>query len=315
MKTKHQRPLVVTIGGNAIIKKGEEGSTEDELENLRLVFGELASYITDTPLVITHGNGPMVGEILLRSELAKEKVPPLPLYVCGAHSQAEVGLLVQQILRNELSKIGVKREIATVVTQVVVSGDDQSFSRPEKPIGFFYSEAEAERLETELGWQMREDSHRGYRRVVPSPKPRRVVEMETIKRLVEEGVITICGGGGGVPVVEEDGALKGVDAVVDKDHTTTLIANSIGAERIINITQVDAAYLDFGGSNQRRIDIMTVEKAEEYLKKGEFQQGSMAPKIESAIEFIDAGGREVLITSPASLGAALSGISGTRIIP
>ena len=310
-----QGPLVVTIGGNAIIKRGDECSTDEELENLRLLFGELVYYITDCALLITHGNGPMVGEILLRSELSKERVPPLPLYMCGAHSQAEVGLLVQQTLHNELARIGVRRESATVVTQVVVDRNDPSFLSPEKPIGLFYSRAEAQRLANEWGWQMREDSHGGHRRVVPSPLPHKVVEMETIKRLVEENTIAICGGGGGVPVVEEDGILKGVDAVVDKDHTTTLIANAIGAERIINITQVDAVYLDFGGPEQRRIDIMTVEKAEEYLKKGEFQPGSMAPKIESAIEFVDAGGREVLITSPQSVGAALSGVSGTRIIP
>ncbi len=309
------RPLVISIGGNAIVRKGEKGSTEDELENLRLIFSELAGLITDTPVVITHGNGPTVGEILLRSELSKHRVPPLPLYMCDAHSQAEVGLLIQQTLHNELSKIGVKRQSVTLVTQVVVERNDASFSRPEKPIGLFYSEQEAERLSKEYGWQMREDSQRGYRRVVPSPLPRRVVEMDIIRALVESNIIAICGGGGGVPVVEENGILKGIDAVVDKDRTTTLIANGVSAERIINITQIDAVYLDFGGPNQRRVDIMTVEKAEEYLKRGEFQPGSMAPKVESAIEFIDAGGSEVLITSPWSIGTALSGLSGTRIIP
>ena len=284
------------------------------MESLRALFRRLIPHIKGLPLVITYGNGPMVGEILLRSELAKHRVPPLPLYMCVAHSQAEVGLLIGQTLTSELSRHNIDATVATVVTQVVVDREDPSFSNPQKPVGLFYSRKEAEHLSAELGWQMIRDGNRGYRRVVPSPMPLRVVEIDAIRGLFEGGIIPLCGGGGGVAVYESEQGLKPIDCVVDKDYTTELIATAIGAERIINITQVDGVYLNYGSKEQQRLHMLTIEMAKEYLQKGEFQPGSMAPKISSAIAFIERGGKEVLITNTSGLEPALHGHGGTRIV-
>ncbi|MDO8447068.1 MAG: carbamate kinase [Deltaproteobacteria bacterium] len=306
---------IVSLGGNALVRKGEKGTIEEQFEHTRSAMSAVARIIDmGYNVVITHGNGPIVGYIVIQNEAAKETVPPMPLYVCDADSEGGIGFVIQQTLYNRLKETGKQRDVVAVVTQVVVDRNDPAFSNPTKPIGPFYMKEEAELLARERGWVVKEDSRRGYRRVVPSPRPLKVVEAGVIKALAETGVIVIAVGGGGVPVIERsDGTLEGIDAVIDKDLATSCLARDLGAELFINLTQIDRAYINFGKSDQKGLDNITVEDARTYLKQGEFAPGSMGPKIEAAIEFIEIGGREVIITTPELIDEAMEGKAGTRI--
>ena len=267
-------------------------------------------------IVITHGNGPIVGNIVIRNEAAKDIIPPMPLYICNADSEGGIGFMLQQALYNQLKKLDAHRDVATIVTQVVVDKNDPAFSKPTKPIGPFYTKEEAERIKQQKGWTIHEDSNRGYRRVVPSPKPLKVIEADIIKRLAMDGVIVIAAGGGGVPVVEtNEGKLQGIDAVIDKDLTTAVLANAIGAETFIDLTQTDSVYINYGKQNQKPLNRPPLSEVKKYLTQGEFPPGSMGPKIEAAIEFLETGGKEVIITTPELVEAAMKGKAGTRITP
>ncbi len=308
---------VVSLGGNAILPAGGPGRIEEQFRVTLQSMEQVVRLIrSGEEVVITHGNGPIVGNILLRNEAAADMIPPTPLYICGADSQGGIGFMIQQVLGNLLRSKGIPRPVATVVTQVVVDPEDPAFQEPTKPIGPPFEEGEARRLMRERGWRMREDAGRGWRRVVPSPEPKRIVEAETVRLLVESGCVVIAAGGGGVPVCENaDGALRGVEAVVDKDLASVVLAGAVGASRLIIITAVDAVALDYGKPTQRPIERMSVEEAKRYLEEGQFPPGNMGPKVLGAVRFIEQGGSEVLITSVGALGDALAGRGGTRILP
>lgn len=306
---------VVSLGGNALIRRGEEGTIEEQFAHTRACTLQLSRMVRDGfRIVITHGNGPIVGNIVIRNEAAKNTVPPMPLYICDADSEGGIGYMIQQTLYNSLRGIREVRDVVTVITQVVVDKKDRAFEKPSKPIGPFYSEDEAAELEKSRGWILREDSGRGYRRVVPSPRPKKIIETEVIRLLAQSGVITIAAGGGGVPVVElASGDLQGVDAVVDKDLATSLLARGLGAECFINLTQVDSVYFDYGRAGQRALRDVGLEEISAYYEQGHFPPGSMGPKIEAAIDFLRAGGKEVIITTPELVEEAMQGRAGTRL--
>lgn len=306
---------IISIGGNTLIRQGEKGTIEDQFRHTEECMVYLAKLAAQGgKIVITHGNGPIVGNIVIRNEAAKNIIPPMPLYICNADSEGGIGFMIQQSLYNQLKKLNIKRETATVVTQVVVDKNDSAFLNPAKPIGPFYTKEEAKIIQKQKGWAIVEDSHRGYRRAVPSPKPLKVVEADIIKKLALDGVIVIAAGGGGVPVVEMgDGILRGIDAVIDKDLATAVMAREIGADKFIDLTSIDNVCTNFGKPNQKALDRLTVSEAKKYLHAGEFAQGSMGPKVEAAIEFLEAGGKEVIITTPGLLEKAVQGKAGTRI--
>jgi len=309
-----QRSVVVSLGGNAILPAGGAGTIEEQFRVTRQTMRHVVDLVRSHRVAITHGNGPIVGNILIRNEAARDKIPPMPLDVCGADSQGGLGYMIQQTLQNLLSEQGLSQEVATVITQVVVDRDDPRFVNPSKPIGPFYDEHEAEVLASTKGWRMVQDAGRGWRRVVPSPLPKRIVEIATVRALFEQGHVVIAAGGGGIPVVErEDGSLGGVEAVIDKDLASVVLAHALGAETLLNITAVDSVQLDFGTPAQRRIPRMTIQEAMRLLGEGQFPPGSMGPKIEAAIWFLKGGGREVCITSPAGLHDAWKGKGGTWI--
>ena len=314
---KDKSITIVSIGGNTLIRKGEKGTIEEQFEHTEKCMTYIAKMASQGKrIVITHGNGPIVGNIVIRNEAAKDIIPPMPLYICNADSEGGIGFMLQQALYNQLKKFNAHRDVATIVTQVVVDKNDPAFSKPTKPIGPFYTKEEAERIKQQKGWTIHEDSNRGYRRVVPSPKPLKVIEADIIKRLAMDGVIVIAAGGGGVPVVEtNEGKLQGIDAVIDKDLTTAALANAIGAETFIDLTQTDSVYINYGKQNQKPLDRPALSEVKKYLTQGEFPPGSMGPKIEAAIEFLETGGKEVIITTPELVEAAMKGKAGTRITP
>jgi carbamate kinase len=293
--------LVLALGGNALGR----GTTAEQLATLRHACAVIAPIVREGEVVVTHGNGPQVGNELLRQERAADEVPPLPLYLAVAQTQAEIGALIE----TELSAAA-SRPVACLITHVHVDPDDPAFDDPTKPIGPFYSEEEAGSLERERGWRLVEDSGRGYRRVVPSPQPLDVVEVEAIRALLGSGAIAIACGGGGIPVVSRNGYLKGVDAVIDKDRASALLAERLDADRLVILTEVPAVYRNYRKSNQQEIRELSAADAEELLSG--LAEGSMRPKVESALQFARAGG-ETLITSFDALAEALEGKAGTRI--
>lgn len=309
------RKIIVSIGGNAIVKRGGSGTIEEQFENLEYACRYIARMSAGGhSIIITHGNGPIVGNIVIRNESAKNIVPPMPLYICDADSEGGIGFMIQQTLYNQLHRFHNIKDVVTVVTQVVVDIGDPAFKKPSKPIGPYYTREEAEAIAKARGWVMSEDSSRGFRRTVPSPRPKRIIESAVIKRLSEEGVIVIAAGGGGVPVIEgADGTLTGVDAVIDKDYATCLLALETGADTLVNLTQVEMVYLDFGKDGERGIAGMSVKDARKHLSENQFAPGSMGPKIRSAVDFLEGGGTEVVITSPEAIEPALEGRAGTRI--
>ena len=309
---------MVSLGGNAIIRRGQTGTIEEQFANADEACSVIAALSAKNaaPIIVTHGNGPIVGNIVIRNEAASALVPLMPLFIADADSIGGVGFMLQLSIHNHLNKIKSSRKVATLVTQVVVDPEDPAFSNPSKPIGPFYTEKEARSIEKERGWVMKEDSQRGFRRVVPSPRPRRVVEADVVRRLAAEGVIVIAAGGGGVPVVEDSsGMLHGIDAVIDKDLSTALLGVEVKAGLFIDLTSVEAVFLDYNKPGQRLISGMSVIEAKRYLAERHFAEGSMRPKIEAAIGFLEGGGEEVIITAPSLAMEALAGKAGTRIYP
>ncbi|GFN22338.1 carbamate kinase [Thermanaeromonas sp. C210] len=310
------KTVVLAFGGNAIIRPGQKGTYEEQKANIQETCRQLVDLVRDGyRLVLTHGNGPQVGNILIKNEVAKDVVPPMPLDVLVSDTQASIGYIIQQTLSYELARAGLKVPTVSIVTQVVVDPSDPAFQNPTKPIGPFYSEQEARKLIEEKGYQMVEDSNRGWRRVVPSPKPLEIVEKEAVKALLQAGIIVVAAGGGGIPVVRKpDGSLEGVEAVIDKDRAARLLASEVGAEFLFLLTEVEQVYLDFGKPTQRAVSRLTVEEAKKYLAEGQFPPGSMGPKIEAAISFVEAGGEKAIIGSLSKAAAAVAGRSGTAVV-
>ncbi|KPL00476.1 MAG: carbamate kinase [candidate division Zixibacteria bacterium SM23_73_3] len=312
-----RKTAVVALGGNAITKKGEEDTIARQFANTRESLRGVVELIRDGyNLAITHGNGPQVGNAIFRVELARGKAPILPLGICVADTEGGMGYMIEQSLKNRLNKEGIRRDVVTIVTQVIVDKDDPSIKEPTKFIGQFYTRQEAKKLAKNRGWVVKEDRAKTWRRVVPSPNPLEIVEKKTIKSLVEKGVVVIAAGGGGIPVyVEKNGALEGMDAVIDKDRASAVLARDIGAELLLILTEVEKVALHFGTLLQIDLDKLTVEEAKKYLKEGHFPSGSMGPKIEAAIQFLESGGKEVIITSiPRAYDAVKKKTAGTRIV-
>ncbi len=310
---------VVAIGGNSLIKDKQHVSVQDQYNAVKETTRHIVDMIEKGwDIAIGHGNGPQVGFILRRSEIAAKVagMHEVPLDACGADSQGAIGYALQQNLYNEFKRRGMTKSAATVVTQVLVDKDDPAFQNPTKPIGSFMDEEEARRRAKENSWTVVEDAGRGWRRVVPSPIPQKIVEIEAVRKLLDAGIITITVGGGGIPIVEEeDGTLKGVAAVIDKDFASSLLARSIRADLFLISTAVEKVYLNFNKPNQKAIDQMTVSEARRYLEEGHFAKGSMEPKIRAIIWYLEAGGKEAIITDPEHLTAALEGETGTRVVP
>ncbi len=316
MTTANHGPLtVVALGGNAILQRGENGTFEEQLRNINSTAAQLAELVAQgVRLVITHGNGPQIGATLIRHELSRQTVPPLPLHACGAETQGFLGYVIQQSLQNELAKRRVSAEVATVITQVVVDGNDQAFQNPTKPIGPFYTEWQRRKvLEERSDIVIKEDSGRGHRRVVPSPDPKLVVETKTIQTLVENGVIVIACGGGGIPVIQRGQEVLGIEAVIDKDLAAEGLATSIGAAQLAIMTDVDGVFLNYGRDDQRFLARVTGDDLAKYAQVGHFAAGSMGPKVEAVLRFLDHGGKRAVIGYLGSLKEAVEGRTGTQI--
>jgi carbamate kinase len=307
--------IMVALGGNAILKHTEEGTAMDQLRNVRATSKVLVELVRKGyQLAITHGNGPQVGDILLKNDIAKSSLPPMPLDICSSESQGMIGYMLQQSMYSELHLAGLDSTIATIVTQTVVDSDDPAFVHPTKPIGPFYTALEASKLRNEKGWTIVDDSGRGFRRVVPSPQPIRFVEEAAIKTLFENGVMIIASGGGGVPVIiKEDGTISGVEGVIDKDRASVILANTLSADILLILTDVMNAYVDYNRPNQSPIYDISIEEAKKLADDGQFAEGSMAPKVESAIRFVEEGGKSAIITSMDNVFQALAGQGGTVI--
>jgi carbamate kinase len=315
-----QKLAVVAIGGNSLIKDKTHQTVEDQYEAARETTFHIADMIEQGwDVAIGHGNGPQVGFILRRSEIAAkiEGMHEVPLDVCGADTQGAIGYALQQTLQNELYQRGVKKKVVTVITQVLVDKEDPAFKTPSKPIGGFMDEPEAKRRETEQEWTVVEDAGRGWRRVVASPLPKEIVELETVETLLERGIITITVGGGGIPVVDPgDGNYRGIAAVIDKDFASSLLAQKVNADLFVISTAVEKVALNFGKPDEKWLDKMTLAEAKQYLAEGtHFAKGSMAPKIEAIIWYLENGGKQALITDPENIGRALKGETGTWIVP
>jgi carbamate kinase len=310
---------VIAIGGNSLIKDAAHQTVEDQYEAAKATCLHIADMIeAGYEVIIGHGNGPQVGFILRRSEIAAkaEGMHEVPLDVCGADTQGAIGYALQQNLQNELQRRGKSRPVATVVTQVLVDKADPAFRNPTKPIGGFMEIGEAKRREKDMGWNVVEDAGRGWRRVVASPDPKQIVEIDAIKALIAADVIVICTGGGGIPVVRnETGALEGIAAVIDKDFGSSLLATNVGAELFVISTAVEKVALNFGKPDQEWLDKMTLAEAKAYMAEGKhFAKGSMAPKIQAIIRFLENGGKRALITNPENIGRALKGETGTWVV-
>ncbi|MDJ0748176.1 MAG: carbamate kinase [Woeseiaceae bacterium] len=312
------KPLVViAIGGNSLITDAGHMSVVDQYR----AAGETASHIAPivaagNRVVVTHGNGPQVGFILMRSELARDVLHQVPLANCVADTQGSIGMQIAQTLQNAFREFSNEQQVAAIVTQVLVDPDDPSFANPTKPIGPFMSEAEARQRAEDDGWAIAEDANRGWRRVVPSPAPLEILEMPVIRALVDSDTIVVAAGGGGIPVIRKpDGELRPRPAVIDKDAASSLLARELGANVLVFSTDVDKVALNLGTPEQTDIDRMTRAECRRYLDEGHFATGSMLPKIEAALEFLDAGGDEVIITQPHHLEGAMRGGRGTHIVP
>jgi carbamate kinase len=313
MRTR--KTAVVAIGGNSLIRDEKHQSVADQFKAARETCRHIVSMAEQGwRIVITHGNGPQVGFILLRSELSSRVLPTVPLDSCGAETQGSLGYMIQQSLRNEFNLRGISKSVATVVTQTLVKKNDPAFKHPTKPIGPFYTERKIGKHRRQHGWEVMEDAGRGWRRVVPSPKPVRIIEKDVIKSLIDNGVTVIAAGGGGIPVVEERGKMKGVEAVIDKDYASALLAVGIRADLFLISTSVEKVALNFGLANERPLDRITLVEARRYLEEGHFHAGSMEPKIRAIISYLENGGKEALITNPENLERAVLGKTGTHIM-
>ncbi|HVT43476.1 MAG TPA: carbamate kinase [Thermoanaerobaculia bacterium] len=311
------RIAVVAFGGNALLRPEDRGTQEEQIARARQAARWLAEIARrDYRLVIVHGNGPQVGNILVQAEEASTKIPPQTLDVAVAQTEGSIGFLLQQAMRNRLDALGLPSEVATLLTEVEVDPNDIAFKRPTKPIGPFFTRYRAETLSRDYGWTMREDSGRGWRKVVPSPRPLRILNMPLIRSALALQQVVIAAGGGGIPVIRgRDGQWRGVEAVIDKDYASALLAVELRAALYIVLTGVEKVAIDFGQPNETLLSQMTVPEAETYLAEGHFPAGSMGPKIEAAISFVRASGQEVLITDVDHLREGLEGETGTRIVP
>ncbi len=307
---------LIAIGGNALLKEKEQGLQEEQLENARECAEMFANVVqAGYSLCVVHGNGPQVGNILIQQEMGANKIPPYTLDIADAMTQGSMGYIIERMLINRLRFIKHESHVTTVLTEVVVDKDDPGFENPTKPVGPFYTEFRAVELQKQKKWHMKEDAGRGWRKVVPSPKPLEIVQLEAVKLLLEAGHCVIAGGGGGIPVIRDaSGFLVGVEAVIDKDRLSSLLAEQLGADTYVILTGVPKVAIDFGKPTQKWVDRMTVTEARQYAAEGQFPAGSMGPKIESAIAFIESGGHEVLITSPEALGKEPYETVGTRIV-
>jgi carbamate kinase len=307
--------MLIAIGGNSLLRAGEQADERAEQAHVAETAKSIAALARrGHRIIITHGNGPQVGAALLRAESADREAHRQPLDVCGASTQGEIGYLLQQALHNELARAGGSGKVVSVITQTVVWPGDPAFEHPTKPVGLFYSTERAQELCHRFGWHVVEDGGRGYRRVVPSPDPIDIVEIDVIRELLARGVLVIAGGGGGIPVVRAASGLKGVEAVIDKDRTSALMAERLGAELLVICTEADFVYLDYGKRTQVPLRDVTAGKLAAHLRAGHFPPGNMGPKIESAIRFLRHGGREVIITSQEHLLEAIEGRAGTHIM-
>ncbi|TFH38180.1 MAG: carbamate kinase [Anaerolineales bacterium] len=312
-----RKVAVVAVGGNSLIKDKSHQSVPDQFaaasESMKHIAGMIEA---GWDVVITHGNGPQVGFILRRTELSAHELHSVPLDSCGADTQGAIGYMFQKALHNEFRKRGMQKQAATVVTQVLVDRDDPAFNHPSKPIGSFMEEGDAKQHSERDGWAVVEDAGRGWRRVVPSPQPMKIVEQGAIQSLIQAGFVVIGVGGGGIPVIEDQsGALVGVEAVIDKDFASALLAANIQADLLLISTAVEKVAINFNKPDQQWLDTMTLTEAREYLAQGHFGKGSMGPKIQAIINFLEAGGKEALITDPENIERALQGETGTRILP
>jgi carbamate kinase len=308
---------VVAVGGNALIKDKAHKTVEDQFDAAKETMSHIVDMIEKGwDVVITHGNGPQVGFILRRSELSKHELHEVPLDYCGADTQGAIGYMFQKALHNEFQRRGLKKDTATVITQTIVSKDDPAFKNPTKPIGSFMDEADAKQRAEKEGWTVVEDAGRGWRRVVPSPIPQTIVEAPVIDSLIQAGIIVVGVGGGGIPVVEsEDGTIKGVDAVIDKDFGSSLLAVNLKADLFVISTAVEKVALNFNTPDEVWLDQMTVAEAKQYIAEGHFKPGSMLPKVQAIIKYLEAGGKKALITDPEHIGEALDGKTGTWLLP
>jgi carbamate kinase len=306
--------VVIAVGGNAVLTKGEQGTYEQQLAHVTSLAKVLSDLLEDGHRVIlTHGNGPQVGNLAIQQEEGASLVPPQPLFVLGAMTQGQMGHLMTAALSG--NRAARERPVAAIVTHALVDLSDPAFHRPTKPIGPFYPRHEAERLARDRHWDVTEDAGRGWRRVVPSPEPLGLLEADAIRTLVEAGFMVVASGGGGIPVARVGAGIRGVDAVIDKDLSAQRLASAVGADTLILLTEVDRVWLGFGTPHQRAVDSMTVDEASKHLANGEFPPGSMGPKVTAAIRFVRSGGDRAIITSPSCLREALVGQVGTRIIP
>jgi len=334
------RRLVVAIGGNAILRDGQKGTAEEQLANLEVACEAISGLVhKGVEMVLTHGNGPQVGNILVQNEAAREQVPALPLDICGAQSQGSLGYLIQQTLSRVLKKKGIDRDVVSLVTQTVVDARDPAFQKPSKPVGPYYGEEQARRLSEEKGWRIKEvrekeSGEKRFRRVVASPRPLMIVERAIIRRMMRQGAIVVAAGGGGIPVVRATGGgFSGVEAVIDKDLASAALAHDVNADTLMILTDVERVFADFRRPGQRPIGQMTVAQARKHLAEGQFPSGSMGPKIEAAVAFLSdrqersldsfwpAGAsyplqrRKVIITSLKMAAAAARGETGTVVLP
>ncbi len=314
---KRAKLAVVAFGGNALLRPEDRGTQEEQIARAKQAARWLAEIVRyGYKLIVVHGNGPQVGNILVQAEEASTKIPPQSLDVCVAQTEGSIGFMLQQAIRNRLESINVGGEVATILTEVEVDASDPAFKRPTKPIGPFFTRYRAEALERDLGWTMKEDSGRGWRHVVPSPRPLRILNINTIAHMLDTAAVVIAAGGGGIPVVRgRDGAWRGIEAVIDKDYASAKLASDLKADRFIILTGVPKVAIDFGKPTERFLDRMTVAEAEQHMADGQFPPGSMGPKIDSALQFVREAKQEVLITDVEVLREALEGKDGTVIVP
>ncbi|GJM17354.1 MAG: carbamate kinase [Thermodesulfobacteriota bacterium] len=310
------KAAVIAFGGNALMGEDGNSSYAEQMDKTDLMCNKLLSlFDMGYKILITHGNGPQVGNFLMQQESSAENIPPMPLDACNAMTQGQIGYMIEQKLRNIFTKNNINKPIIVFITQVVVAEDDPAFDNPTKFIGPFFNKENSDKLSRDEGWLMREDSGRGYRRIVASPKPVDIIEKEEIADMAQKDFVVIACGGGGIPVVKDkNGSLKGVPAVIDKDFAAEMIGNYIGAELLLLITPVDKVAINFGTPEQQSLSKITLEEAEQYYKEGHFPPGSMGPKMQAAIQFLHSGGKKAIITSLECIESAIKGQAGTQII-
>lgn len=315
--TQIPRRLLIAVGGNAIQPAGARGTSEEQVAVAASTGQSLLPILElDSELVITHGNGPAVGKVLMRQALAQPQVVPMSLDICVADTQGATAYILGQAFENSLRKVGNRRHVVGLVTQVEVDADDPAFDHPTKPVGYFFTEEQAARLAKDLGWTMREDAGRGWRLVVASPNPKHICDISLVDALIDRGTVVIAGGGGGIPVVRDSRGLRhGVEAVVDKDLTSALMAKVLGVEVMMILTAVSKVAINFGKPDQRDLDCVTLSQAKRYLDEGHFHEGSMGPKVRAAIRFVEDGGKRAIVAHLDEAMAALQGEAGTQIVP